>query len=101
MFTDAAIQTVSLQYELEQPGRICKVMNAINALHLWQTFFPWLEPELVKHTWTTMAAWSDFLLSNKPPVYVVFFWASRATVTNPFLLPVRLCIISTDSTLLK
>lgn len=42
MFTDAAIQTVSLQYELEQPGRIRKVMNAINALHLWQTFFPGL-----------------------------------------------------------
>ena len=49
----------------------------------------------------TIVAWSHFLLGNKPPVYTVLFWASQAAVTTAFLLPVRLCIISTDSTLVK
>lgn len=49
----------------------------------------------------TMAVWSHFLLGNKPPVYTALFWASQAAVTSAFLLPVRLCIISTDSTLVK
>lgn len=49
----------------------------------------------------TMAAWSHFLLSNKAPVYTVLFWASQAAVTTAFLLPVRLWIIFTDSTLIK
>lgn len=49
----------------------------------------------------TMAAWSHFLLGNKAPVYTALFWASQAAVTTAFLLPVRLCIIPTDSTLVK
>lgn len=48
-----------------------------------------------------MAAWSHSLLCNKTPVYTVRFWASQAPVTTAFLLPVRFCIISTDSTFVK
>lgn len=69
------------------------------------TFQPTVFSSSSNQSWVnihdTMAAWSHFLLSNKAPVCTALFWASRAAVTTAFLLPVRLCIIFTDSTLIK
>lgn len=59
-----------------------------------------------KQSWlnihVTMAAPSHFLLGNKAPgLHSVFFWASAAAVTTALPLPLRLCINSADSSLVK
>lgn len=77
-----------------------KVMNVINALHLWQSFFPMAQTR-AGQTFMAEQQPGATLLCNTAPVYPVLFWANKAAVTSDFLLPVRLCIISTDSTLLK